>query len=269
MLKRRLIPSLLVRDGRIVQSICFNHTNVIGNVITAVDFFNGWACDEILILDVSRNRSGRDEFIAILDGLSERCFVPLTVGGWIEDLGEIERLLQHGADKVVINTYAFRHPEFITDAARKFGNQCIVASIDAKLNDAGQHEVFVDRGREATGTIASDWARKAESMGAGEILITSIDQDGMRKGYDLDLIVAVTRAVSVPVIAFGGVGHWNHLVEGIQIGHADAVSAGNIFHFTEHSTKKAKEFMRDAGVPVRDTVFYKVTLPRNPIYKQY
>ena len=269
MLKKRLIPSLLVRDGRIVQSVQFRHTNVIGNVITAVDFFNGWAVDEILILDVSREHTGREEFLDIVDELSERCFVPLAVGGWITSIRDIETLLEHGADKITINTHAFRNPEFIGEAAKVFGSQCIVVSIDVKHNDAGEATVWIDRGREDTGVAATEWAQRAEACGAGEILLTSIDHDGMRKGYDLALVKSVADAVNIPVIAFGGVGHWSHMVAGVVDSGADAVSAGNIFHFTEHSTKKAKEYLRDAGVDVRDTFFYRVSIPRRPRYKQY
>ena len=269
MLKKRLIPSLLVRDGRIVQSVQFRHTNVIGNVITAVDFFNGWAVDEILILDVSRDHTGRDEFLDIVDELSERCFVPLCVGGWIAGLSDIETLLEHGADKVAVNTQAFRNPSFITEAAKVFGSQCIVVSIDVKRDDEGIPMVWIDRGREATGVAAVDWARRAEAHGAGEILLTSIDNDGMRKGYDLPLMKSVTETVGIPVIAFGGVGDWSHMAAGVLEGGADAVSAGNIFHFTEHSTKKAKEYLRETGIDVRDTFFYKVSIPRRPRYKHY
>ena len=269
MLKKRLIPSLLVRDGKIVQSVQFKHTNVIGNAFTAVDFFNAWAVDEILILDISREHTGRQEFFHIVEELSERCFVPLSVGGWITSIGDIEALLGRGADKVVINTHAFRHPGFVTEAARVFGAQCIVVSIDARRLDDGRHQVWIDRGRENTGVEVAEWAKKVQELGAGEILLTSIDNDGLRKGYDLELMSKVSAAVDIPVIAFGGVGDWQHMVDGVNVGHVDAVSAGNIFHYTEHSTKKAKEFIRDRGVPVRDTVFYKVNLPRRPRYKQY
>ena len=269
MLKKRLIPSLLVRDGRIVQSVRFRHTNVIGNVITAVDFFNGWAVDEILILDVSRDHTGREEFLDIVDELSERCFVPLCVGGWITEIADIETLLEHGADKVAVNTHAFRTPGFITDAAKVFGSQCIVVSIDVKRDGDGNPLVWIDRGRENTGVTAVEWARRAEALGAGEILLTSIDNDGMRKGYDLPLMKSVSAAVGVPVIAFGGVGHWSHMAAGVTEAGVDAVSAGNIFHFTEHSTKKAKEYLREHGVDVRDTFFYRVSIPRRPRYKQY
>ena len=269
MLKKRLIPSLLVRDGKIVQSVQFKHTNVIGNAFTAVDFFNAWAVDEILILDISREHTGREEFFHIVEELSERCFVPLSVGGWITSVADIEALLGRGADKVVINTHAFRHPEFITEAARIFGAQCIVVSIDVRRDESGRHLVWIDRGRENTGIPVKDWAAKAQEAGAGEILLTSIDNDGMRKGYDLQLMSEVSSVVEIPVIAFGGVGDWQHMVDGVKVGQVDAVSAGNIFHYTEHSTKKAKEFMREKGVSVRDTIFYKVTLPRRPRYKQY
>lgn len=269
MVKKRLIPSLLVRNGRIIQSIQFRHTNVIGNVITAVDFFNSWAVDEILILDVSRDNTGREEFVSIIDELSERCFVPLTVGGWITNIDEISKLLDHGADKVVINTYAFYHPDFITEAAKVYGSQCIVVSIDAKKDDNGTYTVFTDRGRINTNKSVSEWSVEAERYGAGEILITSIDNDGMRQGYDIELVKLVSETVSIPVIAFGGVGDWQHFVDGVNFGGADAVSAGNIFHFTEHSTKKAKEYLHEKGVPVRDTVFFKVSIPRKPRYKQY
>lgn len=269
MLKKRLIPSLLVRDGRIVQSVQFRHTNVIGNVITAVDFFNGWAVDEILILDVSRDHTGRSEFLDIVDELSERCFVPLCVGGWITSIADIETLLEHGADKIAVNTHAFRNPAFVTEAAKVFGSQCIVVSIDVKRDERGEPIVWIDRGRESTGVTAPAWAREAQERGAGEILVTSIDHDGMRKGYDLPLMSSVSAAVGIPVIAFGGVGHWSHMVAGVAEGGVDAVSAGNIFHFTEHSTKKAKEYLREKGVDVRDTFFYRVSIPRRPRYKQY
>ena len=192
MLKKRLIPSLLVRDGRIVQSVQFRHTNVIGNVITAVDFFNGWAVDEILILDVSREHTGREEFLDIVDELSERCFVPLAVGGWITSIPEIETLLEHGADKITVNTHAFRNPAFVTEAAKVFGSQCVVVSIDVKRDADGAPIVWIDRGQESTGVTAVEWAKRAVDAGAGEILLTSIDHDGMRKGYDLPLMKSVS-----------------------------------------------------------------------------
>lgn len=252
MLKRRLIPSLILRDGQVVQSLNFRHTNIIHwNPVTAVDFFNKWAVDEIVILDVSLNLAHRDKFYEAVSGLSKKCFVPLTVGGWVTSVEEIRNLLRLGADKVTINTEAFRRPEFISEAAKFFGSQCIVVSIDVRRNGKEEPEVYIDRGRAATGASAVVWAVEAERLGAGEIYLTSIDQDGTRRGYDLDLIRNVVNAVTVPVIAFGGVFTWQHLVDGVAIGGAEGVSAANIFHYTEHSTKKAKEFMRQAGIPVR------------------
>lgn len=252
MLRKRLIPVLVLRDGTVVRSVGFTHTNVIHwKPLTAVDFFNQWAVDEIVVLDVSRARGARDGFYDVVGGLSRKCFVPLTVGGWVTEVDEVRRLLRLGADKVVVNTHAVRHPEFLTECALVFGSQCVVASIDVRRQPDGRPKVWIDRGREATGLDPVAWAREAERRGAGEIFLTSIDHEGAGKGYDLDLVRSVVEAVSVPVIAFGGAFTWQHLVDGITIGGADAVSAANVFHFTEQSTKKAKEFMRTAGVAVR------------------
>jgi len=250
LLKKRLIAVLILRDGLIVQSVNFKHTNVIGNAITAVDFFNKWAVDEIVLLDVSRDTGKRERFYPIVEDLSRKCFVPLTVGGWVGDVEEMRRLLRCGADKVVINTEALRRAELIGECAAVFGSQCVVVSIDARRHGDGAYEVFVDRGREATGLSPFDWARTVEARGAGELYVTSIDHDGVRRGYDLELVRGVVEAVEIPVIAFGGVFSWQHLVDGVTAG-AEAVSAANIFHYTEHSTKKAKEYMRQAGIDVR------------------
>lgn len=266
MVKKRLIANLVWRNGMIVQSINFKHTNVIGNALTAVDFFNSWAIDEIVLLDVSRSRDFRDEFYDVVRELSKRCFVPLSVGGWIETSEDIRKLLLCGADKVVINTKAFENHSLITEAAKIFGNQCIVVSIDVRKNFKGDHEVYIDRGRRGTGILLEDWAKEAEKRGAGEILITSIDNDGMRKGYDLEAVKKVANAVNIPVIAFGGVGSWEHLIEGIKVG-AEAVAAGNIFHYKEHSTKLAKEFLVQAGIDARDPFFFTLEVPRKPNYK--
>ncbi|HQL61784.1 MAG TPA: imidazole glycerol phosphate synthase cyclase subunit [bacterium] len=252
MLKKRLIPVLVIRDGAVVQSIGFQHTNVIHwKPVTAVDFFNKWAVDEIIVVDVARNQDQRDKFYTVVDGFSRKCFVPLTVGGWVTSTDEMRKLLRLGADKVAINTEAVRRPEFITECATIFGNQCVVVSIDSKRNEQGVEEVCIDRGREPTGLETAKWAREAQERGAGEIFLNSIDHDGCRKGYNLDLIRKVVEAVDIPVIAMGGVQTWEHLVEGIIKGGADAVAAANIFHYTEHSTKKAKAYMRQAGIDVR------------------
>ncbi len=255
MLKKRLIPVLIIRDGQVVQSVRFKHTNVIHSMpATAVDFFNRWAVDEIVILDVSRNLSKRDKFYEVVSELSKKCFVPLSVGGWIDSLDEIKKLLRSGADKVVLNTIAVRQPEFVRESAELFGTQCVVVSMDVKKKQNGDgvlYEVYIDRGREATGLSPFGWAKRVQELGAGEIFLNCIDHDGYRKGYDLELLKGVVASVDIPVIAMGGVFNWQHLVDGIFIGGADAVAAANIFHYTEHSTKKAKAYMREKGLDVR------------------
>ncbi|MBS83525.1 MAG: imidazole glycerol phosphate synthase subunit HisF [Gammaproteobacteria bacterium] len=268
MLKHRLIPSIILNNGNVVQSVNFKHTNVIGNAITAVDFFNNWAVDEIIILDVSRSNENREKFHKIISGLSKRCFVPLCVGGWVQDTDEINKLLTEGADKICINTKAIQNPEFITDAANTFGSQCIVVSIDVKRNSTNQYEVISNRGQTYTRKNPVEWAKRVEELGAGEIFLTSIDCDGKRDGYDLEIIKDVSENVSIPVIAFGGVGNWQHFVEGIQQGKADAVSAANIFHYSEHSTFNAKQHMINSGLNVRIPKFYKIPTPRKPKYNE-
>jgi cyclase len=252
MLKTRLIPVLILKDAMVVQSVQFKHTNVIHwKPLTAVDFFNRWAVDEIITLDVTRNKKKRQKFLDVVLGLSEKCFVPLTVGGWVTSLEEVLELLRLGADKIVINTEAFRHPKLIAECSKTVGNQCIVISIDVKTHRNGNYEVYIDRGREPTGMSPFEWAKKAQDMGAGEIFLNCIDRDGFRQGYDLNLLKAICETVEIPVIAMGGVFTWDHLVDGVKIGGADAVAAANIFHYTEHATKKAKEYMRNAGLDVR------------------
>ncbi|MDE1818496.1 MAG: imidazole glycerol phosphate synthase cyclase subunit [Thaumarchaeota archaeon] len=268
MLKHRLIPNIILNNGNVVQSVNFKHTNVIGNAITAVDFFNSWAVDEIIILDVSRTIDSRDIFHRIITGLSKRCFVPLTVGGWIRNTTEIQHLLKEGADKVSINTEGVTNPQFIEDASKMFGSQCIVVSIDVRKTSDSHYEVYIDRGQKATGLTPVEWAKEVQNLGAGEILLTSIDHEGLRKGYDLQLLQQVSKSVNIPVISFGGVGEWQHFVDGINVGNADAVSAANIFHYTEHSTYKAKEFMYNAGLNVRLPQFYKVPTSRRPKYNE-
>lgn len=267
MLKHRLIACLLWRDSWLVQSKHFKHTNSVGSAMTAIDFFNTWAIDEIILLDVTRKQDTRTVFHNDLIELSKRCFVPLAVGGWVKDLEEVRRLLTEGADKVVVNTEAVRNPSFLQDAAKRFGNQCMVVSIDALRKEDGSYEVYINRGSEPTGLHAVEWAKKAEELGAGEIFLTSIDNDGSQKGYDLELIESVSHAVDIPVIASGGVGDWSHCAEGIQAG-ASAVSAANIFHYFEHSTKKAKNYLYENGIEVRRPEFYDIPLPRRPMYRE-
>ena len=268
MLKHRLIPNIILNNGNIVQSINFKHTNVIGNAITAIDFFNSWAVDEIIVLDVSRAPDYKENFHKIILGLSKRCFIPLTVGGWIHDISDIMRFLQEGVDKISINTEAVKNPDFVKESSKIFGSQCIVVSIDVRKNESGNYEVYINRGRDRTGLNPIDWAKEVEKLGAGEIFLTSIDNDGTKKGYDLELVNQVSTTVGIPIIAFGGVGHWQHFVDGIVKGKADAVSAANIFHFSEHSTYNAKKFMIDAGLNVRIPKFYRLPTPRKPKYNE-
>jgi len=250
MVKNRLVVSLLWRSGAIVQSVGFRHTNVVGDPRIAIEFFNAWDADEIALLNVSRERPRDEAFLAAVRHVCRSCFLPLSVGGWIEDVDYARALIQNGADKLVVNTAGHRQPAFYRELAEVFGSQCIVASIDARRDPAGNYQVYVDRGRQALEQTAESAARAATRAGAGEILVTSIDRDGSLKGYDTELVERVARAVSVPTIAFGGVGRWEHLVEGVAAG-AQAVAAGNIFHFTEQSTRAAKKALRAAGVPVR------------------
>jgi cyclase len=248
------VACLLWRDGAIVQSVNFSHTNLIGDAQTAVDFFNVWGVDEIVLLDVSRDKKNQEEFRETAKDLSTSCFVPLTIGGWVTTVSDIKELLDCGADKVVINTKAFADPDFITEASNRFGSQCITVSMDVKETETG-YEVVTDRGQKHTGQNAVEWAQRADELGAGEIFLTSIDQDGTQSGYDLELIRKVSDNVSIPVIASGGVGEWEHLVEGIVDGNADAVSVANRLHHVQHSTKKAKDYMKSAGIGVREPAF--------------
>jgi cyclase len=268
LLKKRLIPNIILNEGNVVQSVNFKHTNVIGNAITAVDFFNSWAIDEIIVLDVSRTRKEREKFHKIIRGLSKRCFVPLTVGGWISDIDEIKLFLKEGADKICINTEAVKNNLLIKESSEFFGSQCIVVSIDVKKNVNQEYEVFINRGKDETGLEPIEWAKKVEKLGAGEILLTSIDKEGTKQGYDLKLLKEITNNVGIPVISFGGVGKWEHFVDGINVGNADAVSAANIFHYTEHSTFNAKKFLFESKLNVRMQEFYKLPTPRKPKYDE-
>lgn len=271
MIKKRLIATLLVHNGNVVQTRKFKRTNMVGSAFTAVDFFNGWTVDEIVVLEISNDLSFQEKFVQIVEDLSRRCFVPLSIGGKITDLEQVRRLTRAGADKVVINTAALEKRDLIEAVSGQFGSQCLVVSIDAKP-DPGQpsgYQVMVDNARRETGRDVLDWAEEAARRGAGEIMINQTEHDGDKRGYDLPLLRQLSDAVPVPVIAMGGVGSWDHLVEGVREGGADAVAAGNIFHYTEHSTKKAKEYMIEAGLPVRPTTFYKLNTPRRVRYAPY
>lgn len=252
MLKTRLIAVLILRDGRVVQSVKFKHTNAIHyDPIHAMECFNKWAVDEIVMLNVSRDPDSRDAFANAVSAVSSSCFVPLAAGGWITGEQYAARLLLSGADKLVLNTALADDPELVGRLSRRYGAQCIVASMDIKRDDSGADTVTVDRGTRIASRDPAGWAQRAEALGAGEIFFNSVDHDGARKGYYLDCLRKVCASVRIPVIAFGGVFTWQHLVEGVQAG-AAAVAAANIFHYTEHSTKKAKRHLSQAGIPVRN-----------------
>ncbi len=251
MLKKRLIPVLIIRDGQVVQSIRFKHTNVIHyDPVHAVECFNRWAVDELVILNVSKSRDSAEKFIQIIQHISKECFVPLTVGGWITSKAYAIDLLHSGADKLVVNTILKDDSKTVRSLSAHLGKQCIVASIDIKQIEEGKQTVMVNRGTRDIKTNPVDWALQAQELGAGELFINSIDHDGNRKGYNLQIFKQIIDAVSIPVIVMGGVLHWSHLIEGFNIG-ADAAAAANIFHYTEQSTRRAKKSIEKAGIPIR------------------
>lgn len=251
MLKKRLIAVLILRDGKVVQSVRFKHTNVIHyDPVHAMDVFNKWAVDEIVLLNVSRDPESRDEFVKVVERISRHCFLPLAAGGWINSEEYAHRLLRNGADKLVINTIWADNPGLSERLAVRYGRQCIVASIDIKRRESGTPEVVVDRGERFIESDPESWAKRVVGLGAGEIFFNSIDHDGARKGYDLESIRRICTVVSIPVIAFGGVFTWDHLVQGIDAG-ASGVAVANQFHYTEQSTRKAKTYLAKAGVSVR------------------
>ena len=251
MLKMRIIPCLDVKDGRVVKGVNFVDLVDAGDPVAQAKVYDEEGADELCFLDIAASVENRDTLYDVVRGTAEQCFMPLTVGGGVRKVEDIRKLLRAGADKVSINTAAIDRPEFVAEAARKFGSQCIVVSIDAKGVSPGKWELFTHGGRRETGIDAVDWAKRMTALGAGEILLTSMDRDGTREGFDLALTRAVADAVTVPVIASGGVGTLDHLVEGINEGHATAVLAASIFHFGIYSIRQAKAHMKAAGIPVR------------------
>ena len=251
MLKVRIIPCLDVKDGRVVKGVNFVDLRDAGDPVEQAQIYDRAGADELCFLDITASHEDRDIIFDVVARTAEACFMPLTVGGGVRTVDDIRRLLLAGADKVSINTAAVHNPEFVREAAEKFGSQCIVVAIDAKATGPGRWEVFTHGGRNPTGIDAVEWAKRMEAYGAGEILLTSMDKDGTKSGFDIGLTRAISDAVRIPVIASGGVGNLDHLVEGARDGGASAVLAASIFHFGEHSIGDAKMHMDAAGVPVR------------------
>jgi len=251
MLKVRLIPSLLLKDGRCVKGVRFKKYIDVGHPVSAAKVYDAQGADELLFLDIGAGQEGRSTLLEIVQQTAEQCFMPLTVGGGVRNVEDIRTLLRSGADKIAINTAAFENPQLIAEGAEQFGSQCIVCSIDYITNDSGVAEVLLEGGKTPTGKDVVQWASEAASHGAGEILLTSVDRDGTRSGYDLQTLRNVTDSINIPVIASGGVGTLQDLVDGVVEGHASAVAAASIFHFTDQSVIKATSYMKQAGLEVR------------------
>jgi cyclase len=250
-LAKRIIPCLDVTAGRVVKGINFQELRDAGDPVEIARRYDAQGADEITFLDITASSDGRDLILPIIEAVASQVFIPLTVGGGVRTVADVRRLLNAGADKVGINTSAVTNPQLVADAAHKYGSQCIVVAIDAKNIAPGKWEVFTHGGRNATGLDAVEWAQNMARLGAGEILLTSMDKDGTRSGFDLGLTRAVSDAVSIPVIASGGVGGLQDLADGIKVGGADAVLAASIFHYGHHTVGEAKQFMAAQNIPMR------------------
>ena len=250
MLKNRIIPCLDVKNGRVVKGINFVDLKDAGDPVEQAKIYSDGGADEICFLDITASNENRDTIYDVVKDTSKKCFVPLTVGGGVRSIEDINKLLNCGADKVSINTAAVQNAEVVIESSKKFGSQCIVVAIDAKKN--GEiWEVFTHGGRNNTGINAIEFAKKMEKCGAGELLITSMDRDGTQAGYDIDLMNKISSTINIPVIASGGVGNLDHLVDGIKLGKASAVLAASIFHYGKYSVKEAKQYLDSKGIPVR------------------
>ena len=251
MLTKRIIPCLDVTAGRVVKGVNFVGLQDAGDPVEVAQRYDEQGADELTFLDITATSDGRDLILHIIEAVASKVFIPLTVGGGVRELSDVRRLLNAGADKVSMNSSAVANPDLVSETAAYYGSQCIVVAIDAKQSAPDLWEVFTHGRRKNTGINAIEWAKEVAKRGAGEILLTSMDRDGTKNGFDLTLTAAVSRAVPVPVIASGGVGGLQDLVDGIQIGKADAVLAASIFHYGQHSVQEAKEYMARHGVPVR------------------
>ncbi len=255
-LAKRIIPCLDVDNGRVVKGVRFVDIRDAGDPVEIARRYNDEGADELTFLDITASSDDRETMVHVVEAVAAEVFIPLTVGGGIREAGDIRRLLNAGADKISINTAAVFNPEFVKQAADRFGSQCIVVAVDAKRvsaqDEPGRWEIFTHGGRKPTGIDVIDWVARMDAYGAGEILLTSMDRDGTRIGFDNELTRRVSDAVRVPVIASGGVGELQHLADGILLGHADAVLAASIFHFGEYRISEAKAFMRAQGIEVRD-----------------
>ncbi|MBI4809562.1 MAG: imidazole glycerol phosphate synthase subunit HisF [Nitrosomonadales bacterium] len=251
MLAKRIIPCLDVTAGRVVKGVSFVELRDAGDPVEIARRYDDQGADELTFLDITASSDDRSIIFHIIEKVAEQVFIPLTVGGGVREVQDVRNLLNAGADKVSINTSAVVNPQLVADAAGRYGSQCIVVAIDAKQVAPGKWEVFTHGGRKATGLDAVEWAKNMQTLGAGEILLTSMDQDGQKRGFDLALTRAVTDALEIPVIASGGVGNLQHLADGVKLGGADAVLAASIFHFGEYTVQQAKRYMAQQGIEVR------------------
>jgi cyclase len=249
MLKKRIIPCLDVSEGRVVKGINFEDLIDAGDPIEQAKFYFEEGADELCFLDINASHENRDTMYDMVQKVAEVCFIPFTVGGGVKKIGDVRNLLLSGADKVTINSAAVKNPDLVKEASQKFGNQCIVVAIDAKKNGS-KYEIFINGGRVATGIDALEWSIKMQYFGAGEILLTSMDRDGTKSGYDLELVNLISSNLNIPVIASGGVGNLGHLVEGVNAG-ADAILAASIFHFKQYSIQEAKDYLLQNNIAMR------------------
>ena len=250
-LAKRIIPCLDVTNGRVVKGVNFVELRDAGDPVEIARRYDEQGADELTFLDITATSDGRDLILHIIEAVASQVFIPLTVGGGVRTVDDVRRLLNAGADKISVNSTAVANPQMVQEAAHKYGSQCIVVAIDAKKSGDGKWEVFTHGGRKPTGLDVVEWAKKMESLGVGEVLLTSMDRDGTKSGFDLALTRAVSDAVSIPVIASGGVGGLQDLADGIKLGKADAVLAASIFHYGQHTVQEAKHFMAGQGIPMR------------------